>query len=171
MGIYNEAPLGSISLQLYSIVTELSASPHNHTIKVPEGRCESGNRDTCFLSEGYSVCSGLLIRDPGKETFALFHIVPSQQFLDIPQEHNEKILADLTGGTAVIVEGSESTRKISFISSLMGDFGIKVLRSIPILTQDKGGKCKPFHLVYRPSINKVLVARISHQDILTYKVF
>ncbi len=171
MTVYFEAPIDGKAAAVHNLVPELNVLRPKTTLFVPDGRCAPGDLNAQFVGEGFSVCSALLLKKDATNTYGLFHIFPGQSI-----EPELQTLFKLQGAAGILVAGSESTSKRRILGELSTLFGIEVSRTIPIDTVRPGkGSPKdrvwPFHLVFRPLFNEILIARISHRDVLTYKAF
>jgi hypothetical protein len=146
---------------------EFSRIPPENVLTVDVGTIAIGSIHNSFRSEGFDLCSGIAIKDPFEETFGFFHVFPGQGLLDDDIE----TLLPLADGHLCLIQGSKSTEKRRMLRDLFTILGIEHTHTIPIDTRAMNGTSLNFHAVYRPAENQVLVARISHKDILTFPAF
>jgi hypothetical protein len=154
-------------------IPELALPKPKGVLSVEEGRCVDGNERHIFESELFTECSGLVLHNPLSKRYGLFHIFPGQEIY--PEIES---LRRLTGSTGILIEGSESTPKKRILNELNTLFAINISRAISIDTirqpsesETEGRQSDPFNVIYRPMANKILVARISHQDVLVFQGF
>jgi hypothetical protein len=154
-------------------IPEFNIPKPNWVLSVSEGQCRDADRAVTFVSEGFESCSGLVLHNPLSKKCGLFHIFPGQDIYG--QVTSLRCLADSMG---ILIDGSESTPKKRILADLKTLFAIQVARVITVDTnrplpgvETETIYSNPFHIIYRPMTNEILVARISHQDVLTFPAF
>lgn len=93
------------------------------------------------------------------------------EFSRTPPNDDIAMLTPLADGSACLIQGSNSTEKRRLLRNLFDTLGIVHTDTIPVDTYAIGGKSLCFHAAYRPAANQILVARISHKDVLTFPAF
>ena len=163
MTVYLEAIRDGMS----ATVPELREILPGNTLFVPEGSCVLSNRSAHFVSKGFSTCSAIIMKSTWANLQGLFHVYPGED-LSPENEH----LHELRESQAILVAGSASTPKKRILETLKSTYAIRIVsvRSVDTLRPGKGTRLEqeyPFHVVYRPDTNEIVVARISHGDVLT----
>ena len=157
-------------------IPELQIPIKGNIRHVPIGSCIDGFFLTRFVSYEFKHCSALILKTNTFIThFGFFHIYPGQMIEE--DSLQTESLKRLKGAKGILVEGSESTPKGYLLRDLKKRFGIEVARPpIPINTNrigtDPAEKTPyPYHVVFRPASNEILVARLSHNDIVSLTGF
>jgi hypothetical protein len=168
MGLSLETrPFDTAADRIHRQVPEFSLHPPSDVLMVDEGEIATGTIVNRFRSEGFECCSGIAIENPYGTLFGFFHAHPGQELTDEMTES----LKPLADGHACVIRGTGSTSKTRLMRELWGTLGITHTDTIPVDTYMFSGKRKPFHIAYRPAANQILVARISHKDILRFTSF
>ncbi len=179
MSIYLEAPRDKVAARRHTRIPELQSEPAGNVLKVGKGVCLDTDIQFNLASEGFRSCAALILRSSLTKRFGLFHVYPSQEVDDEHYSPQVASLRRLAGSSAILVEGSESSPKRRILRELHTLFTIDVIRTIPVDTvrpeaqreKDDKDTLFAFHVVFRPKANRILVARISHRDVLTFKGF
>ena len=176
MGIYLEAPRDDLAARNHAVILEIGENATAKVLKAAEGTCVDEEIGFSFASQGFTTCSALILHSSLTERFGLFHVYPGQEVDDEHQSSQVVSLRRLAGASGILIEGSASTPKKRILADLHRWYAVDVVRTITVDTIpanpiDNLDKFTPFHVVFRPASNEILVARISHRDILRYKAF
>ncbi len=153
-------------------IPEFALSKPYGVQSVEEGRCSDADENHSFESRFFTECSGLVLHNPLSKRYGLFHIFPGQEIYTEVES-----LRRLAGSNGILIEGSESTPKKRILRELNTLFAITVSRVIPVDTMpqlratEEKQEPEPFNVVFRPMTDTILVARISHMDVLTFQAF
>ncbi|MBU1472634.1 hypothetical protein KKB64_02510 [Patescibacteria group bacterium] len=146
---------------------EFSLIPPKDILHVNVGSIAIGSIEDRFRSKGFYLCSGIAIKDPFEQKFGFFHVYPGHELTD----DDIKTLTPLADGSACLIRGSNSTEKRRLLRELSERLSIIHTDTIAVDTCSTNDKSLCFHVAYRPAANQMLVARISHKDVLTYVAF
>jgi hypothetical protein len=140
--------------------------PKNHRY-VRQGTFAFGDRSVNYASDGFSACSGLVMRSVDQSTFGLFHVLPHQGF-----EFNEPDqLKAFRRGEVILIEGTRSSKKSLMLADMEETLGVNLVDTLSLDTERPGIGNMHFQVGYRPSENRILVARNSHKDLSVYTAF
>lgn len=168
MGICIERfPYDIEAARIHEQIPEFSRIPPNDILHVNVGRLAIGSIENRFRTEGLDRCSGIAIKDPFALIFGFIHVYTGQQLTD----DEIRTLTPLADGSACLIHGSNSTEKRRIFRNLFEILGIVHTDTITVDTYTIEDKSLCFHAAYRPAANQVLVARISHKDVLTFPAF
>ena len=167
MTIYTEAPLNMSAARIHRNLPEIQNPNLPGLLEVSEGSVVSGDRKNVFVSFGLSVCSGLILESDDRTKFGLIHLYPGEEIekLDSPA------LNTLKEANARLIEGSNSTDKKRLLQRLRDIYDFNYTKTLEVNTRKGEQRNRMFHLIYRPYCNEVVIARISHKDIQTFKAF
>lgn len=160
-----------VETERYFRLPELRTQKPAGVISVDEGECLGADERFVFVSKHFLSCSALLLKKPLSNTYGLFHMLPSQEI-----DRDSVPLSRFRNATAILVQGEASMPTEKILTNLNHLFEINVVRTIPIKTiknpnDGENYRHYPFHVVFRPARNKILIARVSHQDVLPFPAF
>lgn len=168
MGIYLETrPIDLKAAYIHEQIPEFRQIPPKETLVVREGNLVIGTIANKFRSDGFDLCSAIAIKDPFEATFGFFHAFPGQELTD----EDIETLVPLQRGFACLIQGSHSTDKRRLLRNLHTILDIEHTDTIAVDTRTVNHKSLCFHTAWRPAENQVLIARISHRDVLTFPAF
>lgn len=166
MGIYLERPIDQVAQKIFDKYPEFNDNNFNIE-EVHEGMVGYGNVNTVFRSRGFSVCSGIVLKNEITGIYGLIHLYPDQEIESLIENGIEK----LSGSSAIIIEGSDARYKGELFKKISKNFDIEFRETKEFDTSLGLIRDRKFHVVYKPSRNIVMVARIAHKDVLIEDVF
>lgn len=153
--------------QVHKKIPELRNIFGSGVIEVAEGDFRVGYMKSRYRSYNLDVCTAIVLKQEESDKSGLIHIYPEEELKNFEDNHLEL----LRGARATIIEGSNSTQKDTILRFIFDRYDLVHDHTIKADTLMLDGKSAPFHIVYRPYENGVMVARISHEDFKFYKAF
>ena len=140
-------------------------------LSVSTGRYVVGNTEQDYVSEGFLACTGFIIKgEDSRSSISLFHASPLP-LVDLDDYDYEK-LRPLAGGQVIELKGSDSTPKSYILSSLKRRLGIEHVSTISVNTRKPTDRSSQhYHVAFRPQPDEILIARVSHKDLLVFPGF
>lgn len=133
-----------------------------------------GDNSHDFISTGFRVCSGLILRDEMAEKFGLFHAL-STQILDLKDIDD---LKPFVGGKVILIEGTEAIHNPNMLDVFKIQFGIELIKTIPVDTNSVDPRfrrlqkpVKAFHIAFNPVADEIVITRNFRKGQLTYPGF
>lgn len=123
-----------------------------------------------FISTGFRLCSGFVLRDKAAEKYGLFHAKPTQT-LDIK---DIETLKAFDSGKLILIEGTDTIYNPNILDILTSQIGMEVVKKISIDTNTTKRFQKPiraFHINFNPMSDLIIVTRNFHNNQLVYNGF
>ena len=129
-----------------------------------------GDKTQNFISTGFRVCSGLILRDETEEKFGLFHARPTQ-ILDLK---DVDLLKPFVDGEVILIEGTETVHNPTILDMLKIQVGMEHIKTIFVDTNTTRRLQRPiraFHISFNPMSDQISITRNNHNGQLTYSGF
>ena len=140
-------------------------------VSLSEADMETGDANIIFNGRGFYSCTGIAFRSKNEDTFGFLHAVGSSIRTHTLTEEQLWKLEALEGGEAILVQGPHHVPQPALTKQLTDQFGISVMRTIPLEPFPNNPRLDFFDVIFKPRADKITVVRRLEKRVLTFGGF